>query len=49
MGRLIEFWRFMKINKKFWLLPIVIILVSLGILLVFTKLTGMAPYIYTAF
>lgn len=44
-----EFWEFLKQEKKFWLLPIVIILVLLGLLLVFAQGSAMAPFIYTLF
>ncbi len=49
MGILVEFWGFMKVRKKFWLLPIVIILVLLGALIVFTETSAVAPFIYTLF
>ena len=44
-----EFWEFMKENKKFWLAPIVIILVLFGVLLVLAKSSAIAPFIYTLF
>ncbi len=49
MGLLREFWGFLKVKKKFWLLPIVIILVLLGALIVFTESSAVAPFIYTLF
>ncbi len=49
MGLLGEFWGFMKVRKKFWLLPIVIILVLLGALIVFTESSAVAPFIYALF
>ncbi len=49
MGLLREFWGFMKVRKKFWLLPIVIILVLLGTLIVFTESSAVAPFIYALF
>ncbi len=49
MGLLIEFWGFMKVRKKFWLLPIIIILVLLGALIVFTESSAVAPFIYALF
>ena len=45
----IELWLFMKERKKFWLLPIVIMLVVLGGLVVLTQGTAVAPFIYTLF
>ena len=49
MGLMIEFWEFLKIRKKFWLLPIVITLVLFGALIVFTESSAIAPFIYTLF
>lgn len=43
-----EFWYFLRQNKKWWLLPIVIILVTFGVL-VFLSGTAAAPFIYTLF
>ena len=44
-----ELWRFMWSRKKFWLFPIVIMLVLLGTLLVLTQGSAIAPFIYTIF
>lgn len=44
-----ELWEFMRDNKKYWLAPIVIILVLVGILLVLAKSSAIAPFIYTLF
>jgi hypothetical protein len=44
-----ELWAFMKERKKFWLLPIVIVLLLFGTLIVFTQGTVVAPFIYTLF
>jgi hypothetical protein len=45
-----EFWLFLKENKKWWLLPIVIVLGLIGLLAVLsTSLGGAAPFIYTIF
>ena len=49
MGLLKEFWEFMNIRKKFWLLPIIIILLLLGALIVFTESSAVAPFIYALF
>lgn len=43
-----EFWEFICENKKFWLIPLIIILLLLG-LLIFLGGTGAAPFIYTIF
>ena len=44
-----ELWGFMKQNKKWWLLPIVITLVLLGLIIVLTEGSAVAPFIYTLF
>ncbi|MEW6246125.1 MAG: DUF5989 family protein [Nitrospirota bacterium] len=46
---LIELWAFMRERKKFWLLPIVLVLLFLGTLIVFTQGSAVAPFIYTLF
>ena len=49
MDFLKELWRFIRVRKKFWLLPILIMMVLLGGLLVLTKGSAIAPFIYTIF
>ncbi len=44
-----EFWLFLKVRKKWWLAPIVIVLGLLGMLIVFTQGSALAPFIYTLF
>ena len=44
-----DLWAFMRERKKFWLLPIVVILLVLGGLLVLTQGSAIAPFIYTLF
>ena len=44
-----EFWMFMKVRKKFWMLPIIIMMVLVGMLLVFAEGSALAPFIYTIF
>jgi len=44
-----ELWDFMKTRKRWWLLPIIIILVLLGLLIVFTESSALAPFVYTLF
>jgi hypothetical protein len=46
---LAEFWQFMRVRKKIWLAPIIIILVLLGLVVVFTEGTAIAPFIYAIF
>jgi len=44
-----EMWLFLKGSKKWWLLPIVIVLVAVSALLVFAQTSALAPFIYTIF
>ena len=44
-----EFWEFLKIRKKYWLLPIILVLVLFGGLIVLTQGSAVAPFIYTIF
>ncbi len=44
-----EFWEFLRIRKKYWLLPIIIVLVIFGGLIVLSQGTAVAPFIYTIF
>ncbi|MFV0269741.1 MAG: DUF5989 family protein [Draconibacterium sp.] len=44
-----DLWQFIKERKKFWLLPIVIILLLVGVLVVFGGSSAIAPFIYTIF
>jgi hypothetical protein len=44
-----ELWRFLKVRKKFWLVPIFIAMLVLGGLLVFAQGSAIAPFIYTLF
>ena len=44
-----EFWEFLKIRKKYWLLPIIIVLVIFGGLIVLSQGSAIAPFIYTIF
>lgn len=49
MSFLIEFYNFLKHRKKYWLLPILIVLVLFGSLIVLTQGSAVAPFIYTIF
>ena len=52
MGKLsilLEFWDFLKVRKKWWLAPIVLIMLLLGALIVLTEGSAVAPFIYTIF
>ena len=44
-----EFWEFLKIRKKYWLLPILIVLVLFGGLIILSQGSVIAPFIYTIF
>ena len=48
-GLIQEFRAYMKIRKKWWLLPIVVVMLLLGILLAFAETSALAPFIYTIF
>jgi hypothetical protein len=49
MSFLAELWDFMRVRKKFWLLPILVMMVLLGGLIVLTQGSAVAPFIYTVF
>ena len=49
MDFLIEFWEFLKIRKKYWLLPILLFLVLFGGLIILSQGSAVAPFIYTIF
>jgi hypothetical protein len=49
VSTLIELWSFMRERKKFWLLPIFLMMIVLGGLLILTKISAVAPFIYTLF
>ena len=44
-----EFWVFMRVRKKFWLLPIFVMMILFGGLIVLTQGSAVAPFIYTIF
>ena len=46
---LADLWAFLKERKKFWLLPIILVLLLLGALIVFSQGSAIAPFIYTLF
>ena len=49
MEMLKELWQFMKVRKKFWLLPLILFLLIVGFLIVFVGGSAIAPFIYTIF
>ncbi len=44
-----DLWGFMRVRKKFWLAPIIVVLLLLGALIVLTQGSAVAPFIYTLF
>lgn len=49
MSFIAELWEFIRARKKFWLMPIIIMMVVFGGLVVLTKGSAIAPFIYTLF
>lgn len=49
MSFVAELWDFLKVRKKFWMLPILFMMVILGGLIVLTQGSAIAPFIYTVF
>jgi len=48
-GTLLELWSFLRMRKKFWLLPIILVLLLFGTLIVLAQGSALAPFIYTLF
>ncbi|MBW2154896.1 MAG: hypothetical protein JRH18_24970 [Deltaproteobacteria bacterium] len=44
-----EFWEFLRVRKRYWLLPIVVVLSLFGMLIIFTESSTVAPFIYALF
>jgi hypothetical protein len=49
MGIIAELWLFMRVRKKFWLLPIIVMMALFGGLIVLSQGSAVAPFIYTIF
>jgi hypothetical protein len=49
MGLASELWAFMRERKKFWLLPVIAVMLVVGSLLIFAQGSALAPFIYTIF
>jgi hypothetical protein len=49
MSIITELWKFLRVRKKFWLLPIVLMMVLFGALLILAQGSAVAPFIYTLF
>ncbi len=45
----LEFWSFLRVRKKWWLAPIIVVLLTLGLVLVVTEGHALAPFIYSLF
>jgi hypothetical protein len=44
-----ELWSFMRVRKKWWLLPLVLVMLAVGLLIAFAQGSALAPFIYTIF
>lgn len=49
IGILVEFWEFLRYRKKYWLTPIIVMLVLLSALIILTEGSALAPFVYTLF
>jgi hypothetical protein len=49
MSFLLELWKFLRVRKKFWMLPIILVMLILGGLLLLAQGSAIAPFIYTLF
>jgi len=49
MSLIAELWRFMRVRRKYWLIPIIVVMFLLGGLLILAKGSAIAPFIYTLF
>ena len=49
MSMITELWRFMRVRKKFWLGPIILLMLMFGGLIVLTQGSALAPFIYSLF
>lgn len=49
MSFLVEFWEFLRVRKKYWLLPILLVLLFFGGLIILVQGSAVAPFIYTLF
>ncbi len=49
MSILQELWAFMRARKKYWLMPIILLMLLLGVIIVLAQGTAIAPFIYTLF
>ena len=48
-GMASELWAFMRVRKKWWLLPIILVMMLVGAIMIFAQTSVLAPFIYTVF
>ena len=48
-GFISEFWQFLRVRKKWWLLPLILVMLAVGVLIAFAQGSALAPFIYTIF
>lgn len=48
-GLMSELWAFMRVRKKFWLMPLILVMLGVGLLIAFAQGSALAPFIYTIF
>jgi hypothetical protein len=46
---IVEFWQFLKFRKRYWLFPIITVLLLFGALIIFTESSAIAPFVYALF
>lgn len=49
MDFVVEFWKFLRVRRKFWLLPLLVVLALFGALIVLGEGSAVAPFVYTLF
>lgn len=49
MGFLVEMWSFLRERRKYWLLPVIVMMMILGAFIIAAKFSAIAPFIYTVF
>ena len=49
MSIILELWTFLRSRKKFWLMPIIVVMLLFGVLLILAQTSAIAPFIYTLF
>ena len=49
MSFIVEFWEFLSVRKKYWLLPVIVLMLIMGGLVALTQVSAIAPFIYAIF